>query len=58
MMRHVKLGEGRGQASGDKKKQLRPYQAPKLIGYGSIAKLTQGASTRAGEGGSARTRNG
>ena len=36
----------------DSKKTRRPYTAPKLVEYGSVAKLTQGNGTvRSGDGG-------
>ena len=36
----------------DSKKTRRPYTAPKLVEYGSVAKLTQGNGTvRTGDGG-------
>jgi hypothetical protein len=34
------------------------YKQPKLKEYGSMAKLTQGTSTRSGEGGASRNKNG
>jgi hypothetical protein len=38
---------------GSKQKTRRPYTAPKLVEYGSVAKLTQGNGTvRTGDGGS------
>jgi hypothetical protein len=40
---------GRGASKPDAAQPKRPYATPKLIEYGSVAKLTQGTRTKQGD---------